>query len=52
MYTIFNQLKEKNIFTIKKYYQVIFTFFPKIYLFLFQQNRYQTFTHYQISHSI
>ena len=44
--------KEKNIFAIKKYYQVIFTFFPKIYLFLFQQNRYQTFTHYQISHSI
>lgn len=32
MYTIFNQLKEKNIFIIKKYYQVIFTFSENIFI--------------------
>lgn len=51
MYTIFNQLKEKYIYN-KEILSGHFYVFPKIYLSLFQQNRHQTFTHYQIRHNI
>ena len=52
MYTIFNQLKEKKNIYNKEILSGHFYVFPEIYLFLFQQNRYQTFTHYQIRHNI